>query len=624
MLENRYALHLKVATDAVRAAGELLRTEFHRRGGPRGSGGHAEIDEEAEALIWAALTQEFQDHAIVGEELGSKVGHDANHHLWLIDPNDGTASYLKGFRGSAVSIALLRDGQPVLGVVYAFGAPKDVGDLIAWAEGCGPITRNDRACPVSRVWTDTLLKSHTVFVSQSADTASKANALLVTPARFRAIPSIAYRLALVAVGEGEAAVSLNGAVGWDYAAGHALLMAAGGTLLDSTGQAIRYSRKGQSTCNGRCFGGSATIAETLARKDWSAVFQTASVDQAPCKLSWPRKGVAVSDAGLLSRAQGCLMGQLSGDALGELVEFQSKANIARTYPRGLSTMTDGGSWNTIAGQPTDDSELALMLARTLITDGQFDAASVAKAYAYWYESAPFDIGHTTRTALSAAANAVRQNSDPVRAARDAANDESQANGALMRISPLAIFGHVTPPKELAQWARNDAKLSHPNLVCQDANVLFVVAIQHALRTGASANDIYSYATKWAAENKLHADVQQTLFYSLTVRPNYETNQGWVRVALQNAFWQFLHASSFEAGVVDTVMQGGDTDTNGAIAGALLGAVHGVEAIPQQWRDRVLTCRPISGLPEVKRPRPACFWPVDALVLAEHLLCKSGS
>jgi hypothetical protein len=66
------------------------------------------------------------------------------------------------------------------------------------------------------------------------------------------------------------------------------------------------------------------------------------------------------------------------------------------------------------------------------------------------------------------------------------------------------------------------------------------------------------------------------------------------------------------------MAGGDTDTNGAIAGALLGAVHGRDAIPPQWLRSILSCRPLpdSG---TSNPRPIEFWPVDALRLAEKLL-----
>ena len=101
--------------------------------------------------------------------------------------------------------------------------------------------------------------------------------------------------------------------------------------------------------------------------------------------------------------------------------------------------------------------------------------------------------------------------------------------------------------------------------------------------------------------------------------DYLSKQGWVLIALQNACYQLLHAEGPEDGIRDTVRRGGDTDTNAAIAGALLGAVHGRDAIPQQWRDRILTCRPIQGLDGVERPRPPEYWPVDALALAERLL-----
>jgi ADP-ribosyl-[dinitrogen reductase] hydrolase len=101
--------------------------------------------------------------------------------------------------------------------------------------------------------------------------------------------------------------------------------------------------------------------------------------------------------------------------------------------------------------------------------------------------------------------------------------------------------------------------------------------------------------------------------------DYLTNRGWVLVAFGNAIWQLLHALSFEEGVIDTVMRGGDTDTNAAICGALLGAVYGREAVPERWSRAILDCRPEEGRPGVNRPRPNQFWPVDALELAEELV-----
>jgi ADP-ribosylglycohydrolase len=97
----------------------------------------------------------------------------------------------------------------------------------------------------------------------------------------------------------------------------------------------------------------------------------------------------------------------------------------------------------------------------------------------------------------------------------------------------------------------------------------------------------------------------------------EGHTGWVLVTLQNAFHELLHAPDVEEGVVATVRRGGDTDTNAAVAGALLGAVHGRDGIPVQWRSMVLSCRPHPL--RARRPRPAVFWPVDAMELAEGLL-----
>ena len=75
------------------------------------------------------------------------------------------------------------------------------------------------------------------------------------------------------------------------------------------------------------------------------------------------------------------------------------------------------------------------------------------------------------------------------------------------------------------------------------------------------------------------------------------------VALQNAFYRLLHADSLNEGVVATVRSGADADTNGAICGALLGAVHGRDALPAQWRRMIITCRPMPGYPDIRQAPP---------------------
>ena len=322
----------------------------------------------------------------------------------------------------------------------------------------------------------------------------------------------------------------------------------------------------------------------------------------------------------LSRAQGCLAGQIAGDSLGSLVEFETAASIAHRYPGGVRLLSDGGTWGTVAGQATDDSELALALARSLALLGKYDVEAVAQSYARWYASGPFDIGGTTRKALSPAASADRTGAGVATAAKEAADRSSQANGALMRISPLGIFGVRLAAADLAACARADASLTHPHQVCQDSNVVFTAAIAFAIRTSASADRTYVKALETLKRNGLDSTVSRCLQEAEWNPPaDYERQQGWVLTALQNAFYQLLHAPNLEEGIVDTVRRGGDTDTNAAIAGALLGAVWGVQAVPAQWLHSILHCRPQKAHENVRRPRPHEYWPVDVLTLAGGLL-----
>jgi ADP-ribosylglycohydrolase len=313
----------------------------------------------------------------------------------------------------------------------------------------------------------------------------------------------------------------------------------------------------------------------------------------------------IASSGVLSRAQGCLLGQLIGDALGSLVEFQPPERIRHRYPDGVRDMADGGTWNTIAGQPTDDSEMALLLARSLVSLGRFDQEEARKAYVFWLESGPFDCGFTIQSGLTGRHN-----------------PESQANGAMMRISPLGIFGANYALEQVAEWARQDAALTHIHQVCQEANALYAMAIAHAVRTGCNATELYEEIGGWAEEMEVRSSLKEAISAAAdSPHDDFVDSQGWVLIAFRNALWQLLAAENLEEGIVDTIMRGGDTDTNAAICGAILGAVHGRRAIPDRWIETIRGCRPQSGTPGVFKPRPECFWPADALELAEQLIAQ---
>jgi ADP-ribosylglycohydrolase/fructose-1,6-bisphosphatase/inositol monophosphatase family enzyme len=586
---------LDVALLAAREAGDLLRADFHRADGPRGHVDKADADTEAEWLIRRRLLEAFPSWGFLGEETGAVPGTPGDP-IWVVDPNDGTRDYLKGRRGSAVSIGLLLGEVPRVGVVFAFAYPDDEGDLFAWAEGCGPVTRNGR--PVALYPPDTLSERDVVLVSSAGDSDPAGNLACVTPARFRAVPSIAHRLALVAAGEAAAAVSLHWPSAWDYAAGHALLRGAGATLLDEQGREVAYEADARSRCV--CvFGGREAVARVFLSRPWHTLGMNAQDREGfPARLL---KGRAEADAGRLARAQGCLLGQLAGDNLGALVEFAHEADIRRSHPDGPRRLVDGGVWNILAGQPTDDSEMALALARSILERGRFEREAALEAYREWLRSSPFDVGGTVGAAL-----------------RDHPNPGSQANGSVMRAAPLGIHAHALAPALAAELARQDSSLTHPNPACGDAAAAFVVAVSHAIREGDGPEAAWRAAVEWATGAGAARLVVEALEAARLAAPVCDgESQGWVKVALQNAFHELLHAPSLEEGVVATVRRGGDTDTNAAIAGALLGAVHGREAVPAQWRSMVLSCRPLP--PRAHRPRPRAYWAVDVMEIAERLL-----
>jgi ADP-ribosylglycohydrolase/fructose-1,6-bisphosphatase/inositol monophosphatase family enzyme len=583
---------LEVAVSSARAAGELLRADFHRPGGPRGSLDKAEADVEAERIIRARLLGSSPGWSYLGEETG-RVAGEAGAPIWLVDPNDGTRDYLAGRRGSTVSIGLVASRRPVLGVVFAFAYPDGNGDLFEWAEGCGPLRRN--GAPIELRLPTVLTATDVVLVSSKGDRDPETNLRCAAPARFRTVPSIAHRLALVAAGEAAAATSIFAPGAWDYAAGQALLRASGGVLLDEAGAEVAYAEDGASRtlC---AYAGSREVALELLKRPWESVHTGKWTGDRPVKLE---RGEAVADAALLSRAQGCLLGQIAGDSLGSLVEFQSAARVAARYPDGPRALEDGGVWGTLAGQPTDDSEMALALGRAIASHGTYDPEAALAAYRQWYRSAPFDVGQTTRAALVGYVM-----------------PESQANGSLMRASPLGVFAHALAPEARARLGRDDSALTHPNAACRDAVGAFLVAVGHAIAHGDGPEGTYAAALAWA--RGASASLVQALEAARQGPPVCDgESQGFVLIALRNAFFELLHARSLEEGIVATVRRGGDTDTNAAIAGALLGAVHGREAVPPQWRRMILSCRPHPS--RARHPRPMSCWPVDVMELAERLL-----
>lgn len=263
--------YLTQVIESVLAAGEILAAEWQRPDGPRGAGDKADVDIEIEQALRTALLA-LVDSDFWGEETESLL--TGAELCWVVDPNDGTADFLRGNRGSAISVGLLRNSKPILGVVYAPVTDDRGPDYVAWEIGLHGLIRNGRHIePCLRH--QALTPGTQVLVSTAAKTQPELNAALCAPASFVPMPSIAYRLALAAAGEAVAGVSLVPVGAHDVVAGHALLIGAKGDLVNQDGDPITYSTQTElAQVSSRCFGGAPEACRQLSTRSWDKLFES--------------------------------------------------------------------------------------------------------------------------------------------------------------------------------------------------------------------------------------------------------------------------------------------------------------------------------------------------------------
>jgi 3'(2'), 5'-bisphosphate nucleotidase len=231
---------LPVARAAGRAIMEVYGTD-HAVNSKADKSPVTEADVRAEAIILAALRALTPEIPIVAEE--AVAGGDVptvSANFWLVDPLDGTKEFISRNGEFTVNIALVRQGVPVLGVVFApalerlFAGVQDTGAFVEDAAGRRPI--HCRAAPPEGL---------TVVASRSHGDATALDTFLSG----RKVASVvsagsSLKLCLVAAGEADLYPRLGRTMEWDIAAGHAVLLAAGGRVTDISGTALTYGKRG--------------------------------------------------------------------------------------------------------------------------------------------------------------------------------------------------------------------------------------------------------------------------------------------------------------------------------------------------------------------------------------------
>lgn len=198
-------------------------------------------DREAEEYIQAALAEIVPDVPFIGEETvacGKAQSVEGHEYFWLVDPLDGTKEFICGGNEFTVNIALIRQGEPVLGVIYA----PALGEMYA---ACGPGTAvrfmedsgTEKEIAVRRPPKEGL----TIVASKSHGDAARRDTFLE---QFKINKIIkrgsSLKICAVAAGRADIYPRLGPTCEWDTAAGDAILRAAGGYLTDIDGAPLRY------------------------------------------------------------------------------------------------------------------------------------------------------------------------------------------------------------------------------------------------------------------------------------------------------------------------------------------------------------------------------------------------
>ena len=245
------SLERRVAVDAARAAGQLLKSELpgSRRIAYKGSPTNlvTEMDARVEELIVGRLAAAFPDDAVLAEERGASAGRSGRR--WIIDPLDGTTNYAHGFPAFGVSIALESAKRVALGVIY----DPNLDEMFVAERGRGS-TLDD--CPLAVSTTATLDESllATEFpynIREVLDNNLKEYAAFSVRARaVRRMGSAVLYLAWLASGRLDGYWELR--LGpWDVAAGSLLVEEAGGQITDLTGGALDLDAPSLVATNGR-------------------------------------------------------------------------------------------------------------------------------------------------------------------------------------------------------------------------------------------------------------------------------------------------------------------------------------------------------------------------------------
>src|SRR3954451_9206459 len=276
-----------------------------------------------------------------------------------------------------------------------------------------------------------------------------------------------------------------------------------------------------------------------------------------------------------NRAVGALIGLAVGDALGAPVEGVGADDLDGKH----TDMTGGGLYGLRPGQGTGATEMALQLATSLVQVGGYDANHALGSYIDWYRTDPPGMSDHMRQVLGS----VEGGSDAYRATSAVHVDvgANVGNGAVVRATPIGI-AFAGREEALRDATVADAALTHFDPLPGKVALLHNQVISWALTGGPPLVFRQLKDPEWLDDRIEDVVIPATagvLGYAVALS---KSESGSALAAIAIGLAAFFNSDDFEQGVTWAVNLGGDSDSNGAVTGALLGVRFGIAGIPERW------------------------------------------
>jgi ADP-ribosylglycohydrolase len=290
------------------------------------------------------------------------------------------------------------------------------------------------------------------------------------------------------------------------------------------------------------------------------------------------------------RAVGAVVGSAVGDALGAPFEFGRAGEFTGRFPEPGYGGEMCGSRLWDPGEATDDTQMAVHLAQSLLDRDGLDLADIFARFQRWAGDQPKDIGNQTSAVLH-----YGEPWDRAATVHFERTARAAGNGSLMRATPSAVYFAGAGRAATMDAARRVSGLTHGDPAAGEGTAIFHELIRVAM---AAADPLDAIADTLAevdsAQRERYAVVLASNWHpELATEPN-----GAVWPCLGSAVWALRNTSSFEDALRAAVDLGGDTDTVAAVTGGLAGAVYGGTAIPLRWTDPLFV--PLPGTDQTLR------------------------